>query len=201
MLFTQGCNFRCSYCHNPSLVYPEYFKETISAESTLEFLKKRVGQLDGVVITGGEPLIHMSLIRLISQIKALGYAVKLDTNGYFPARIQALLTNNLLDYIAMDIKAPFDKYAAVTRKAVVSERIKQSIQQILNASIKHEFRITLSSLICNQFDMESIGQSIEGATLVYLQKSTFPENCPLSETELTALKQILERHVAHCQIR
>jgi pyruvate formate lyase activating enzyme len=201
VLFTQGCNFRCSYCHNPSLVYPEYFKETVTTASVLEFLKKRAGQLDGVVLTGGEPLIHKNLPELTYQIKTLGYAVKLDTNGYFPHRLQTLLEHNLIDYIAMDIKAPFDKYAAITRRTSNIERIKQSIRIVLTATSKYEFRITLNSLISNKNDVESIGQCIEGAALVYLQKSTFPENCPLSEKDLTVLKQILGRYVTQCHIR
>ncbi|MGC9053845.1 MAG: anaerobic ribonucleoside-triphosphate reductase activating protein, partial [Candidatus Hydrogenedens sp.] len=106
IVFTQGCNFRCPFCHNPSLVLPELFLPPIPEEALIAFLNERKGKLDGVVITGGEPTIQSDLMKFVSEIKGLGYKVKLDTNGSNPEILKELIENNLLDYVAMDVKAP-----------------------------------------------------------------------------------------------
>ena len=116
IVFTQGCNFRCGYCHNPELIetcHSELVSEAFSNEKIFSFLKTRIGKLDGVVITGGEPTIQKDLYDFVKKIKSMGFSVKLDTNGTNPAIIEKLIKENLLDYIAMDIKAPLNKYQQI----------------------------------------------------------------------------------------
>ena len=142
IVFTQGCNFRCGYCHNPELL--EHSKNSdFNKNDFLDFLKTRIGKLDGVVITGGEPTLQKGLYDFIKEIKSLGFAVKLDTNGTNPIIVEKLINDNLLDYIAMDIKAPFDKYTKITGVGVDIENIKRSIELIKNSSVDYEFRTTV----------------------------------------------------------
>jgi len=112
-VFTRGCSFRCHFCHNPELVIPEHFLPEISENSFFDFLTSRLGKLQGVCVTGGEPLLHPDADKFISHIKALGYAVKLDTNGSFPDRLEKIIKDGDVDYIAMDIKSPLKKYFSV----------------------------------------------------------------------------------------
>ncbi|MBR4355786.1 MAG: anaerobic ribonucleoside-triphosphate reductase activating protein, partial [Elusimicrobiaceae bacterium] len=114
VIFTQGCNFRCRYCHNPELVYPHLFTEPVPQEEIMSFLQRRQGTLEGVVVSGGEPTLHDDLPAFMASVKALGYALKLDTNGSRPDMIQELIDKKLVDYIAMDLKAPLEKYALIT---------------------------------------------------------------------------------------
>ena len=115
IVFTHGCNFRCGYCHNPSLLLnKEKVVNNYTTKDFFSFLQTRIGKLDGVVITGGEPTLQSGLYDFIKEIKQMGFAVKLDTNGTNPDVIEKLLNDNLLDYIAMDIKAPLEKYSQIT---------------------------------------------------------------------------------------
>lgn len=138
VIFTQGCNFRCPYCHNPELVNGE--RGTINGKchemAVLEFLKKRIGKLDGVVITGGEPTLHNNLPEFIKQIKNLGFAIKLDTNGTNPEMLKQLIDEKLIDYVAMDIKAPLDKYSEIVCTKVDTDKILKSIGILKNSNIK-----------------------------------------------------------------
>jgi len=169
IVFTQGCNFRCGYCHNPELL--EQNKNTkILLDSFISFLKTRQGKLDGVVITGGEPTLQPELYDFILKIKELNFCVKLDTNGTNPEIINKLLLNNLLDYIAMDIKAPLDKYRQITSVKVNLDNIKKSINLILNSKIDYEFRTTVVKSQLSFEDFEKIGQMINGAKTYILQK-------------------------------
>ena len=131
VIFTQGCNFRCPYCHNPELVLPELFENEIPFDEILDFLKFRKEKLEGVVITGGEPTLQSDLKPAIRRIKALGYSVKLDTNGTNPEILKDLIGEKLLDYIAMDIKAPFEKYGELAGVETDIEKIKQSVRIIM----------------------------------------------------------------------
>ena len=124
IVFTQGCNFRCGYCHNPELLSIKE-QNDYNTEQFFEFLKTRQGKLDGVGITGGEPTLQSGLYDFVRKIKDLGFAVKLDTNGTNPAILEKLLQDNLLDYIAMDIKAPVEKYSEITGVKVDTEKIKK----------------------------------------------------------------------------
>lgn len=170
ILFTQGCNFRCPYCHNPELVLPEQFGECISEERFFSFLDRRRGKLDAVTITGGEPTVHSGLLECIEKIKAKGFLVKLDTNGSFPAPLQALIESNLLDYIAMDIKAPLRKYREVTASSVDTDMIVASINLIKSAGVEHEFRTTVVESLLSPRDIVTISKLIQGAQRYVLQR-------------------------------
>lgn len=169
IVFTQGCNFRCGYCHNPDLL--EQNKNTnFLPENFISFLKTRQGKLDGVVITGGEPTLQSGLYDFIKQIKQLDFAVKLDTNGTNPKIIKKLLNETLVDYIAMDIKAPFEKYSEITGINVNTNNIKTSIDLIIKSLTEYEFRTTVLKSQLSFEDFDKIGQTIKGANLYYLQK-------------------------------
>lgn len=170
VVFTQGCNFRCGYCHNPELLSASKTSGIITTDEYIEFLKTRLGKLDGVVITGGEPTQQSELYDFIYKIKNLGFCVKLDTNGTNPDILNKLIKNNLLDYIAMDIKAPLSKYTQITNVSVNTEDIKNSIKIIINSNIEHEFRTTVIKSQISPEDIIEIGKIINGARRYYLQK-------------------------------
>ena len=170
IIFLQGCNFRCSYCHNPELVEPQLFQPCIKENEVLEFLETRKGKLDAVTITGGEPTIQDGLALFIKQIKKMGFAVKLDTNGSQPQIIKTLLDEKLLDFIAMDIKAPLEKYKSVINVPVNSDSIKESIRLILKSKIPYEFRTTVVASQLEEKDILYIAKLISGASRYALQK-------------------------------
>ena len=163
IIFSQGCNFRCSYCHNPGLVDPDLFVPCLKEKDVLDFLQTRRGKLDAVAITGGEPTIQNNLKPFIKQIKKIGFAVKLDTNGSKPQVINALLAEKLLDYIAMDNKAPLEKYEKIVNVPVSPESIKESIKIILRAKIPYEFRTTVVQSQLDEKDILNIAKLISGA--------------------------------------
>lgn len=169
IVFTQGCNFRCGYCHNPELLEQNKITE-ILPENFISFIKTREGKLDGVVITGGEPTIQSGLYDFIKKIKNLNFSVKLDTNGTNPQILEKLLNENLIDYVAMDIKAPLEKYSEITGTNVNTNNIRTSINLILNSYIEYEFRTTVLKSQLKFKDFDKIGQTINGAKLYYLQK-------------------------------
>lgn len=142
VIFTQGCNFRCLYCHNPQLVYPELFTKPIPFEYIWEFLKKRKSLLDGVVFCGGEPTLQEDLLESIRKIRSLGYIIKIDTNGSRPDVLEKVLP--YVDYVAMDIKAPFysGKYSYVCGTKVDEIAILKSISLIRASKVPYEFRTT-----------------------------------------------------------
>lgn len=140
VIFTQGCNFRCPYCHNPQLVFPELFASAIHFEYVWEFLKERRGLLEGVVFSGGEPTLQDDLPEIIHKVRSLGYAIKLDTNGSNSDVLAEVLP--YLDYVAMDIKAPLDQYSSVCGVAVDDYEIRRSMLLIRAVGISYEFRTT-----------------------------------------------------------
>src|SRR5699024_7355004 len=133
------CNFNCPYCHNPELVISNII-EPIDINSIYSFLKKRKGLLDGVVITGGEPTLHKKLPEFIKNIKDMGYLIKLDTNGSNPNMVEELIENKLVDYIAMDIKAPFDEYNNIITKEINIENVKKTFKLLVQNKVDYEFR-------------------------------------------------------------
>lgn len=163
IVFTMGCNFRCGYCHNPELINGE-----AKIEEVFEFLKTRQGKLDGVVITGGEPCLQKDLPEFIKQVKKLGFAVKLDTNGSFPEMLEKVLPD--LDYVAMDIKAPLEKYSQIVNVDVDTSKILKSIEVLKNGGVDYEFRTTVVKSQLSFEDFEKIGQLIQGAPRYYLQR-------------------------------
>jgi len=170
IVFTQGCNFRCSFCYNGELVIPDKFSSPIPEKDIFGFLKKRKNVLDGIVITGGEPTLHKDLPEFIKKIKDLGLSVKLDTNGTNPEMVKGLLVDNLIDYIAMDIKAPLDRYEEVVGRPLQTEDITKSIEIIMDSDLDYEFRSTLVPDIHTLEDIKKMGKMIEGAKKWYLQK-------------------------------
>ncbi len=143
VIFTQGCNFRCPYCHNPELVLPDQFGRTIDSEYILDFLNYRTGMIEGVVLTGGEPTLQLDLLLFLRKIKELSFMIKLDTNGSRPEVIQNALAENLLDFIAMDIKAPLNFYSTISGVEIDINSIVKSINLILNSGIDYQFRTTV----------------------------------------------------------
>ena len=169
-IFLQGCNFKCSYCHNPELVDTRLFQPCIKENEVLDFLNTRKGKLDAMVVTGGEPTIHDDLESFIKKIKKMGFAVKLDTNGSQPQVIKTLFDEKLLDFIAMDIKAPLEKYRSVVKVPVNADSIKESIQLILKSKITYEFRTTIVESQLEEKDILQIEKLISGAKSYALQK-------------------------------
>lgn len=168
IVFAQKCNFHCGYCHNPELHIQS--KPAITEQEFFEFLKTRRRKLDGVVITGGEPTLQAELFDFITQIKDMGYLIKLDTNGYKPEVLTRLTEANLVNYIAMDIKAPLDKYYKIAGTNIDTNKITESISLIKNSRIDYEFRTTVVKSQLAPNDFEKIGQLINGAKRYYLQK-------------------------------
>lgn len=158
VIFTQGCNMFCPYCHNPQLVYPEQFGAALNEEDIFVFLKKRKGLIDGVVITGGEPTVHKDLPLFAGKIKSLGYSLKLDTNGTDPAALKLLIGEKLIDFIAMDIKAPLHKYFLFYKGDI--NRIKNSVSLIRGSGIDHLFRTTYDRGILDENDILAVKELV-----------------------------------------
>lgn len=156
VIFTQGCNFRCRYCHNPELVYPHLFTEPAPEEEIWSFLQRRQGTLEGVVVSGGEPTLFDDLPEFMAKIKKLGYKVKLDTNGTRPDMIAELIEKKLVDYIAMDLKAPLDKYNLITGVDFNPEILSRSMELIRNSGLEYEFRTTYDKEVLTDTDIEEL---------------------------------------------
>ncbi|MGM0568396.1 MAG: anaerobic ribonucleoside-triphosphate reductase activating protein [Elusimicrobiota bacterium] len=170
-LFTGGCNFRCPWCHNPGLVNPDASEAVPQEQVNLHF-KQRKDWLDGVCISGGEPLLQEGLTDFLKYIKNTGLPVKLDTNGYMPSKLGSIIQQGLVEYIAMDIKAPLDKkkYAlACGLKNIDIEVIKESIKIISGSGLDYEFRTTVVPGIINRKSVASIARSLRGADKFVLQ--------------------------------
>jgi pyruvate formate lyase activating enzyme len=170
IIFTQGCNFRCPYCHNPELVDEKLYQHCLPEKNILEFLTTRRGKLDAVTITGGEPTLQEDLIPFIQKIRKMGFALKLDSNGSRPDVIAGLIKEKLLDFIALDVKAPSGKYPNVVQTPVAIDAIRESIRLVLKAKILHEFRTTVVTSLLTQNDILAIGREIAGARRYVLQK-------------------------------
>ena len=170
-IFLGSCNFRCPFCHNASLVIDTYKNQEIPEEELFSFLKKRTGVLDGVCVTGGEPLIQQGIEDLLMNIKELGYAVKLDTNGSFPDKLRRLVEQGLVDYVAMDIKNSQESYGkTIGIEEYDIENVNRSVQYLLRGNVPYEFRTTVVQELHRRSDFESIGRWIEGAQHYYLQQ-------------------------------
>ena len=210
IVFSQGCNFRCPYCHNPELV-PIKIPDTqiIREEDIFSFLNKRKGKLDAVTITGGEPLLQTDLVDFLLELKGLGYLIKLDTNGSFPSRLGKIIGAKLVDYIAMDIKTSLDRYEIVANVKVDKAGIHDSISIIMNSGIDYEFRTTVVKDFVGGEDFFKIGQLIKGCPLFVLQKfvssktlddgSLKMKGC--SDEEVIGFKEIIEDFARKCIIR
>jgi pyruvate formate lyase activating enzyme len=168
IVFTQGCNWRCPYCHNRSLLKKRRPQQELIPEThVFDVLHRRRNELDGLVITGGEPTIQEDLPRFIRKVRSLGLTIKLDTNGSRPDVIRQLLEEGLLDYIAMDIKAPFDQYESIVRRPVDIDALQTSIELIKKSAVPHQFRtpLILEAAWNSASASESDGRSQKAAPL------------------------------------
>jgi pyruvate formate lyase activating enzyme len=188
-IFTAGCNFACPYCHNAGLVNGT--EPIIPTQEVLDYLEKRKNVLDAVCISGGEPTLHHDLPEFISKIKSMGYKVKLDTNGTNLQMLKYLVGNNLIDYIAMDIKNSPEKYGiTINCNNIFSP--KESTEYIMNCGVDYEFRTTLVDGFHTEEDMIKIGKLINGANKYCLQKFEDSGNC--LKTGLSAIDNNTVRH-------
>lgn len=188
-LFTGGCNFRCPFCHNASLVLPEQIEEAaISEDEVMSFLKKRTGMLDGVAITGGEPLLHADLPELLRKIKDLGYKIKLDTNGSNPKLLREIVEAGLVDRVAMDIKNDPEQYMLTVGCKVDMKAVEQSKDYLLSGVIDYEFRTTVVKGIHTKESLVAAAKWISGAKEYYLQQFKDSGNL-IDPEELTAFDE------------
>ncbi len=207
-LFTQGCNFRCPFCHNASLVMGSGEMASYGEEEILTFLQKRQGILEGVCITGGEPLMHPGLGDFLRRVKALGYRVKLDTNGSYPDRLQALASKGLLDYVAMDVKNRAEKYSLTAGgEGMDLTAVEASMDFLLAGSLPYEFRTTVARELHTVEDIESIARRIAGAEGYFIQNFKDSGSIlagPLSPVDEDTLAQMCEaggRYTKICKSR
>jgi pyruvate formate lyase activating enzyme len=191
-VFLGGCTFRCPYCHNSELVLRPETIPTMPVDFFLSYLDGRKGWLEAVCITGGEPLLHEEVEDLVRVVRERGLLVKLDTNGSFPERLEGLLAAGLLDWVAMDVKAPLERYREVTRSNVDVESIVRSADILRNSGIRHTFRTTVVPGLVGKEDVVKIGEWLNGAANYYIQQfvpqttidPAFLEVKPFSRAEL-----------------
>ncbi len=219
IVFTQGCNFRCRFCYNPMLVWPQQGGETlntkkddasISEHDLFVFLEERRGKLDGVVITGGEPTLHPDLPEFITKIRALGYQIKLDTNGTNLEMLKKLIDEGLVDYIAMDVKAAPGSYKEVVGVPIDWSRLAQSIGLIMSSGLPYEFRSTVAPDLHTRQDILEMAGLLKGAQKWYLQAlisdvelvdPNFKGARGFKQAELTAMAKEAAAIAGFCQIR
>jgi len=211
VLFLSGCNFDCPYCHNPDLVKGSLCPSLLDEKALYGFLEGRKGFLDGVVISGGEPTLQQDLICLCKEIKKMGYPIKLDTNGSRPQVIKRLIDEQLVDYIAMDIKTDPCRYSPLIVENSNPDHIISSIQIIMESVVAYEFRTTCARPFVDLGVIGKIAKTIKGATLYVLQhfrngRILHPEffqkaEAPYTEDELMHLKSIAEQWVKECILR
>lgn len=207
-VFTGGCNFRCPYCHNASLVVGLNEVEPIDYDEFFAFLNKRKNILDGVCITGGEPLLQPDIEDFIREIKLLGYSVKLDTNGSFPDKLKHLIDEKLIDYVAMDIKNSPEKYSVTAGiSEPVFSKINKSVELLLSNAVDYEFRTTVVKELHSKEDFVSVGEWIKGAKRYFIQSfidsgdilgGTFSA---YSKSELEAIRDLMLSYVKETHIR
>ena len=209
-LFTAGCNFRCPWCHNAGLVLPEEMQtQMLENEMVLDFLEKRKGVLDGVCITGGEPLLQTELPDFLRSVKELGYRVKLDTNGSFPERLKDLVRENLVDRVAMDIKnGPSHYTETIGRARADLEAIGASKDFLLEGSVDYEFRTTVVRGLHTEESLLEAAAWISGAKQWFLQQFRDSGNLirgdglsAFSEEEMHRLLTIVQTKIPAAEIR
>jgi pyruvate formate lyase activating enzyme len=209
VLGAQGCNFRCGWCHNGHLV--KKTNAAIAANDILAFLRKRSRQLDAVVITGGEPTLQADMPAFCTQIKRLGYKIKLDTNGSRPEMIARLIQDRTIDYVAMDIKTLPAAYARLSREPDIAEKVLESIRILMRQAPAYEFRTTCVRPFISEEIILSISKLIQGASRYFLQPCRqtdvmnpgfFAENPPpQTNLEIEALQRVAAPLVTHCTVR
>ena len=205
-IFLGGCNFKCPFCYNSSLI-GNNFESLIDENFLFSFLEKRKGKLDGVAITGGEPLLNPKIKNFIKKIKNLGYLVKLDTNGSFPDVLATLIEENLVDYVAMDVKNSFEKYHQTTGVNLDVKNVKKSIEILLKNKVNYEFRTTLIKEFHTLEDIHLIGEAIKGAQNHYFQNFQAKESVlnsslhPCDKEQLLEFEKVMKSYVKNCSLR
>ncbi len=214
-VFTRGCSFRCGFCHNPELVLPGGFNPEMTPDEIWDFLMKRRGKLEGVCLTGGEPLLFADTKDFMHKLKELGFLVKLDSNGSFPDRLREVIDLGVVDYIAMDIKSPLPRYAEVAlaegrrpKVKLLEKNIQESIKLIMDSGIDYEFRTTVVKPILSVGDFPAIGKMIGGARRYYIQNFTRSKHVdetvnwqPFSDAEIESIRSIMQQYVKAVGIR
>jgi pyruvate formate lyase activating enzyme len=211
IIFASGCNMRCPFCYNPKLVLPELIeKETLMPEEEIfDFLNRRKNYLDGIVFTGGEPLLQVDALEFIKKVKDLGYLIKLDTNGLKPDVLAEALSLKLVDYLAMDIKGPlgnYDKYCGVMADPA---KIRMSVDLVMKSGLPYEFRSTLAKGLHSQEDVVKMAEIIEGADKYYLQNFNFHEvlvgtefvGQSFTSLEMSQMRDSVAPYVKYCAVR
>jgi pyruvate formate lyase activating enzyme len=212
VIFLPGCNLACPYCHNPELVRGEgLFPSFLTEEWVIDFLKKRIGLLDGVVITGGEPTLSREIFSLCKKVKDLGFKVKLDTNGTNPDVIRQLIEKQLVDYFAMDIKTDPLFYSPVFSRTPVSDHILASIKVLMDSNIPYEFRTTCVKPLFDEDILKAVLQQIQGARRYVLQRFHFTKilnpsffedrNSGFTEDEFQGFQEMASQYVQECTVR
>ncbi len=207
-IFTIGCNMRCGYCHNPELVLPERYADSIPEEDILKFLQSRIDKLQAVVISGGEPTMHDDLPEFIRKVKQMGFLVKLDTNGTNPNMLRRLYDEKLIDFVAMDIKGSLTNYQTIAARPLDMDAILQSIKMIKSSGVEHEFRTTVVRSQVSFDDFDEIGKLVHGAKRYALQKFVpkrtlspqFRHETTYNDEEFARLKQKMEKYVDICVV-
>lgn len=204
-VFTIGCNFRCPFCHNGGMVLGNNCEE-LSEEDVLNFLKKRQNVLEGMCLTGGEPLLQQGVENFLRQVKSLGYLVKLDTNGSFPERLQNLIDEKLVDYVAMDVKNCQASYEKTAGAPVDLQAVCRSVELLKNGKVDYEFRTTVTDKHTVQ-DMEELGRWLCGAKRLYLQKFVVGPDMldknsrGCDDNTMRHYKTILKKYVSETHLR
>jgi len=210
-IFLVGCNFRCPFCYSSELVLPEKIKKQpkTSEKELFDFLRERKGLLQGVVVCGGEPTCNEDLPGFIRKIKEMGYLVKLDTNGSNPKMLKKLIEEKLVDYVAMDVKAPWGKYEKTVGTKVRIQDIEESIAMLKKGEVDYEFRTTVVPTLHSRGDIIEIAKWIGPAKRFYLQNfrpektidPQFEKIKPYPEEFLKELKKEISPHFETCQVR
>lgn len=207
-VFTGSCNFRCPFCHNGDLVLDPSSQPLVEEAEVFSFLKKRVGIISGICITGGEPTLQKDLIPFIRKVKALGFMVKLDTNGYCPDVIASLLAENLLDMIAMDIKSSRQEYAnSAGLSSVDLGKINESISLLMNSSIPYEFRTTVVNELHSEDTFKDIASWLAGASTYYLQSYKDSDSViktgfhAASKEDMLLFLSIIQKEIPNAKLR
>ena len=209
VVFTLGCNFRCPYCHNPNILTAVSTNRLFDEAAVFDFLKTRKGKLDAVVVSGGEPTLQKDLSEFFEKLKELGFLTKLDTNGSSPKILEYLIKEELLDYVAMDIKAPIEKYKEIARINIDTNNILKSIEILKNSKIGYEFRTTTVKSQLSFEDFEKIGKMLCGAENYYLQKfkpditlnPDFAKEKTYTDEEFLKIKTMLLKYIKNVHIR
>ena len=205
-VFTVGCNFRCPFCHNASLVEQRYCQE-LSVDGVLQVLKKRKHILEGMCLTGGEPLLQKGVDDFLRKVKALGYKVKLDTNGSFPQKLMDLVQEGLVDYVAMDIKNSIDMYNQTAGCNVDMDSIVRSVDFLKQGTVDYEFRTTVTKNFHSEQSIRQMAQWLQGAKRYYLQQ--FVDSGDLIDNSITGVDdntlhnylQIVQEYIPHAVLR